>query len=866
MGIDSIIKKAGYLFNKFDGILHKKKRSDEPDILIPGENYLKLKSKYYSYKNLLLKNNELLSTLSDVEERIRTGTITLQTFRAYLARIFDTAFGFIQSLNDMAENRYAYLYDILERIRADIDSGFIEEPAEELRDEVVPLERISRDSFKDTGSKAGNLGELRNRIGLPVPKGFSITVSAYRDFISANNLNERINRLTASLDISDILKIEEAAKEIQKLIIGSEVPLHIKKAIEREIERLGTEKGYSVRSSAVGEDGKLSFAGQFRSILNVKAEAVADAYKEVIASKYGSRAIFYRMAKGIKDKDMPMAVCVLEMVDSRSSGVLYTLNPGQPEKEESILSSVWGQGQYAVGGTISPDIFILDRKNEGRITSTTISDKKVKLVLNESGGVKEVSVPQDKSGMPSISEQEIGTLYELSCLIERNFGAPQDIEWTIDEQGHIKFLQSRPLKVKSTVRHVSPGAVRGKQVVLAEGEVASRGIASGPVFFIDKLQRIADFPNGSVLVAKRSSNELVKIMPKVAAILVEAGSKTSHLATVAREFSVPMIMNIKNFKGKLLEEKVVTVDANTGRVYGGKVHDFLLAGGEPEPAEIDPEHEETIKKAMKMITPLNLVSIDEAEIKPEEFQTIHDIIRFVHEFSVREMFNIGEFSENEGYSHQLISDSIPMFFYVIDLDGGLVEEAKFLKKITPEHITSIPLKALWKGMTHEGVRWSGPVDIDMAGLASVMARSFVRTGVTEKGGKAYVIVTDQYLNLSVKLAYHFTVFDAFCGESYINNYINFRFQGGGASADGRMRRAMFLREVLESLDFRVEVKSDMVIADIKGVTRQETEERLDVLGRLLGCSRQLDMAISSMEAKDWYVKAFLDGNYSFNRE
>ncbi|HDZ61555.1 MAG TPA: hypothetical protein ENH40_00205, partial [Nitrospirae bacterium] len=775
MDIDSIIKKAESLFNKFDNILHKKKRSDAPDLLIPGEDFLKLKSKYYSYKNLLLKNNELLSTLSDVEENIRTGTITLQTFRAYLARIFDTAFGFIQSLNDMAENKYTYLYDILERIRTDIDSGFTERPAEELRDMVIPLERISKDSFKDTGSKAGNLGELRNRIGLPVPKGFAITVGAYRDFISANNLNEKINSLIASLDISDITKTEQASKEIKQMIISSEVPSHIKQAIEKEVQSPDSEKGYSVRSSAVGEDGKLSFAGQFRSILNVKAEAVADAYKEVLASKYSSRAMFYRMAKGIKDKDMPMAVCVLEMVDSRSSGVLYTLNPGQPEKEETLISSVWGQGQYAVGGTISPDIFILDRKNKGRIASSTVSDKQVKLILDESGGTKEVPVAKDKIDMPSISEKEISRLYDLSCLIEKNFGEPQDIEWTIDEHGHIIFLQSRPLKVMSTKRpasYASPSPVSGQNVVLAEGESASGGIASGKVHIIDSIHQVADVPHGSVLVAKRSSNELVKIMPRVAAILVESGSKTTHLATVAREFNVPLIMNIRNVKGNL-RNKVVTVDANTGRVYEGKVHASLLSAGQP-PADIDPEYGEPIKKAMKMITPLNLVTIEKGDIAPEEIKTIHDIIRFVHEFSVREMFSIGEFSEHEGFTHQLLSDSIPMYFYVIDLDGGLVEEAKFLKKITPEHITSVPFKALWKGMTNERVRWSGPVDIDMGGLASVMARSFVRTGVSEKGGKAYVIATDQYLNLSVKLAYHFTVFDAFCGESYINNYINFR--------------------------------------------------------------------------------------------
>ncbi|GBD96116.1 hypothetical protein BMS3Abin06_00999 [bacterium BMS3Abin06] len=227
------------------------------------------------------------------------------------------------------------------------------------------------------------------------------------------------------------------------------------------------------------------------------------------------------------------------------------------------------------------------------------------------------------------------------------------------------------------------------------------------------------------------------------------------------------------------------------------------------------------------------------------------------------MFRIGELAEGEGSTQQLVSDRIPMFFYVIDLDGGIAEEARFLRKISPEHINSIPFRALWRGMTYEGVRWSGAVDIDMGGLASVMARSFVRTGVEEKGGKVYVIITDQYVNMSVKLAYHFTVFDAFCGESYINNYINFRFQGGGASAEGRYRRALFIKEVLESLDFRVEVKGDMIIADIKGASQKDTEYRLDILGRLLGCSRQLDMAISSMEAKDWYVKAFLEGNYSF---
>ena len=850
---------------KIKNIFNKKNKIQELNLLIPGDNYLKLRSRYYSYKNLLLKNNELLDALSEVEEGIGAGTITLPSFRAYLARIFDTTFGFIQSLNDMTDNHYAYLYDVLERIRLNTEAQIKEEPEEKLSDLVIPIEKISAEHFKEVGGKAGNLGEIRNIIKLPTPHGFSITVRAYKVFMSSNNLEEKITSLLSPADADDTGAIDEISKKIQGLIIESKVPSQLEDEIYREADRIGKEKSFAVRSSAVGEDGKVSFAGQFRSVLNVRKDALSKSYKEVLASKYSSRALFYRLTKGIKDKDMPMAVFVLEMVDARSAGVLYTLNPGQPENDETIISAVWGQGQYAVGGVIPPDMYFLNRNNKGQIVKKTIPDKNVKLILNPVEGVKEVPVPERERGTPSISDHEIRVLYDFGCLIEKHFGAPQDIEWAVDEKGQIQMLQSRPLHIKRVVP-IARIDVYEKQLILSKGEIASRGIAAGSVFIIEKLDQISNVPSGSVLVAKSTSNELVKVMKACSAILIETGSMTSHLATVAREFNIPTIINTGNMRDVLRNEMVVTVDANAGRIYRGRIEGLLHAKEEAASAKGYFFGEKVVRNIMKNITPLNLMNIERMDMDAEEFQTIHDIIRFVHEVSVKEMFRIGELTEGEGSTQQLASNLVPMYFYIIDLDGGVVEEAKFLRKILPEHINSIPFMALWRGMTHKDVRWAGPVDIDMRGLASVMARSFVRTGVSEKGGKVYVIITDQYVNLSVKLAYHFTVIDAFCGESYINNYINFRFQGGGASAEGRSRRVLFLKEILESFDFRVEVRGDMVIADLKGASLSETENKLEMLGRLLGCSRQLDMAISSMEAKDWYVKAFLEENYSFAHE
>lgn len=866
MRFQSIIKKAGSLFKKIERIVYRKNDTAGIDLLIPGDDYLKLRSRYYSYKNLLLTNNELLNTLSDIEEEIETKTITLPALTAYLARIFDTSFSFIQCLNDMTDNRYVVLFDVLERIKKNTMTELKEERREEAGDFVMHIDRITANNIKETGGKAGNLGEIHNVLKLPTPCGFSITVSAYKEFMSFNNLNHKIESVLAPLNMNDPDGIDTASEEIENLIMKSEVPYQIEDRIFKEVEKIGYDKRFSVRSSAVGEDGRITFAGQFKSILNVRQNSLIDAYRQVVASKYSRRALFYRLAKKIKDKDLPMAVFVLEMVDARSAGVLYTLNPGNPDKFEAIISSVWGQGQYAVSGTISPDVHILDRVHEGKIISKTIPVKDVQLVSVPSGGMMEVPVPEERRGTSAISDNEIKVLYDFSCLIEKYFGTPQDIEWAIDGEGRIIILQARPLQVKRVISSTGPEPVREKRVLLTEGETASRGIASGPVYIIDRFDQMSGFPKGAVLVAKSSSDEYVKIMPSASALVIETGSRTSHLATVTREFNTPMIINVRKLKETLQSGEVVTVDADTGRIYKGRVGGQTYVKPETPVSEDYIRAEITVKNVMKNITPLNLTVINEADIGPDDFQSIHDIVRFVHEISVKEMFRIGELTEGGSSTQMLVSDRIPMYFYIIDLDGGVVDEAKFLRKISPEHICSIPFMALWRGMTYEGVRWSGAVDIDMGGLASVMARSFVRTGVSEKGGKVYVIITDQYVNLSVKLAYHFSIIDAFCGESYINNYINFRFQGGGAGIDGRNRRALFIKEVMEASGFKVEVKGDLVIADLKGASRTETEDKLDMLGRLIGCSRQLDMAISSMDAKDWYVKAFLEGNYSFAHE
>jgi pyruvate,water dikinase len=179
------------------------------------------------------------------------------------------------------------------------------------------------------------------------------------------------------------------------------------------------------------------------------------------------------------------------------------------------------------------------------------------------------------------------------------------------------------------------------------------------------------------------------------------------------------------------------------------------------------------------------------------------------------------------------------------------------RAITPAMVTSKPFHSLWKGLTHPKVTWKREMPASLGDLASVMAGSFSSQASSTRGfgEKSYVLVADEYLNLNSRLAYHFSLVDACLSDNASANYISFRFAGGGATRERRNLRARFLEACLLAYGFQVDRRGDLL-----------TDANLDMLGRLLASSSQLDMYMSSAEVMRWYVEQFLAGNYSFRTE
>jgi pyruvate, water dikinase len=829
-----------------------------------SDGYEALKKRYVLFNNILLENNAVLNIVNDLQEKVSSHLITFPYFKKEVSKLLGRVLSFVLALNEMSPNRYDWLIPIAENLKKRIEHK-METEGHDSSMLMYDLEQISALMADDVGGKAANLGEAKNLLNLPVPKGIVFSTLAYKRLLEHNRLDEAIAASMAGLEESGEARIQQILGEIREKILASEVPPDLEEAFSETFKRMNSESFFAVRSSAVGEDGTYSFAGQYHSILNVTGTGILDAFKAVCASLYEERAVRYRWVKGIGENPAPiMAVLVMEMVPAMSAGVLYTLDPNHPDAGQAVISAVRGLGKSLVDGRVSPDLYVLNRETGGTLVRQTIGDKHLEVrAVADGPGIQEMPVPTGLQEKGCLTEEDLHHLYEFGQLLEKYFGTPQDIEWAIDEMGWVYILQTRPLGMAG--EDLCP-IVEVNEVPMITGDIASPGIASGPVVLV-RDRSVSSVPKGSILVLKNMEPEFAKLVPMASGLIAEMGSPTTHLATVAREFLKPALINAKNAMEMVRQKEIVTLDANRGRVYKGRIDSLLKT----KYCEVQREAREEknlplIRSTMRDIVPLTLTDIPtnpvlEIMLKESDFNTIHDIIRYIHEVSVREMFRFGGRGKT-GIAHILIVPRVPLEFYIIDIGEGLDPQAAFRRRISMDDIRSTPFLSLHEGMIREGVSWAGPVEFNLAGFFSVVSRSFIKSDVTDEGGKAYVLLSKDYLNFHSRLAYHFAVIDTLCSEIPDNNYLSFRFGGGGAGVDGRVRRALLLKDILESLDFRVDIKGDLVTTLFRGGTRQEICTRLEHLGRLMGFTRQLDMALQDEDMGREYAKAFFDGAHS----
>ncbi|WP_457614787.1 phosphoenolpyruvate synthase [Methanopyrus sp.] len=454
------------------------------------------------------------------------------------------------------------------------------------------FEEISKDDVDVAGGKGANLGEM-TQAGLPIPPGFVVLSKAYEEFLEHTGLKERIREILSSYDLSDNDELQRAAEEVQRLIVEAEMPAEIReeivKAYRELCERVGKEEEFvAVRSSATAEDlPEASFAGQQETFLNVRGEDEVVKYvQKCWASLFTPRAVAYREEKGFEHLDVSIAVVVQKMVDSEKSGVMFTVHPYTGERDKMVIEAVWGLGEAAVSGEVTPDTYIVD-KNTFEVIEEHVSEQEWMYTRDpETGETVKAEVPEDKRNARKLTDEEIKKLAEIGVAVEEHYGFPQDIEWAI-EGGEVYVLQSRPVTTipeeEGGEKEAEAEELEGK--ILVRGLGASPGIGTGKVRIVMDVDEIDKVEEGDVLVTRMTTPDMVPAMRKASAIVTDEGGITCHAAIVSRELGIPCVVGTGNATEVLEEGQVVTVDGERGVVYEGDVSKTLRAEEEKEEKE-----------------------------------------------------------------------------------------------------------------------------------------------------------------------------------------------------------------------------------------------------------------------------------------
>ena len=821
------------------------------------------RARYHAFKLLLAANNTALQLMTDMESALRSRHSFGMTFvRSHATAVCVNVFNIIKYLNELTGNRYQGLEKVFTAIEKQIDAALKRRQPPPIAALVLPLQAVRREMADGVGSKMANLGEITGNLPeIAVPPGFAISAAAYDLFMAHHQLIDEVNRRLQSMEEEDLADRYRKCSEIQMLIIGADLPPELADALDQAYADLDQAAGgpvkVALRSSAIGEDAAdTSFAGQYHSELNVSGDNLHAVYKEVLASKYALTAVSYRLHKGLRDEDVAMCVGCMAMVDSVAGGVMYSRDPTDSRRDAIYLNAVHGLAKSVVDGSVTPDLWVISREPLA-VLQREIRDKGQQAVCLPGEGVRLIA---DAHGAePALTDEQALALARLALKLEGHFQGPQDIEWCIDREGRILILQSRPLKQMAAPRDDRGEAwARQYPVLLQGGELAGSGVAAGPVYLVANNLDLLQFPEGAVLVTPYPHPGWAPLLSRAAAIITDRGGITGHLANVAREFGIPALFNTGDATARLAPGQMVTVDADGLTVYRDRVEELLAQAGPREGVMAGTPVGETLTEVMTFITPLHLTDPEAADFKPQGCRTLHDITRFAHEVSVKELF---AFDKKQAFSRHFIKKlvtPVALEWWVLNLEDGFKEEVPG-NQVELSNIVSGPMLALWEGIT--AVPWEGPPPVDTRGFMSIVMGAatdpnLAAAGGTIFGNQNYFMIARDFCNLTSRLGFHFSTVEALVGDQAFENYIRFSFKGGAADYPRRILRAKFVGDILEKYHFKVDVKEDALFARLEAEAKDYMLSRLRVLGYVTIHTRQLDMIMLNEGDVQHYAEKF----------
>jgi pyruvate,water dikinase len=578
----------------------------------------------------------------------------------------------------------------------------------------------------------------------------------------------------------------------------------------------------------------------FEALTGVAPEAVLPACRMALAKAEGS-------------KDVPLTLAVHENVSAHVTGSVSV-----------AAANDFTSGLFCITASTvdSPDLlesYFIRRTYPFDLVASEIYPKPLEEPLHH--GVKPLSPTQRGlyRGSALLGPSFLRSLAECASAFERILGYPQDLGWVRGDGDRPVIVNVKPAPVPDESTGITAGpadSLEGVEVLLTGGETAQAGIAAGPVVHVSE-ENLDRFPHGAVAVARDASPKLSVVLRWASAIVTEIGTSIGHLATIARELRIPAVFGASGAMERLPQGLEVTVDAGEKTIYRGIVEPLLASRALSAALyPTDPEYV-TLRRLLRWIMPLDLIDPEAGGFSIPNCRTYHDVIHFAHERSIEELLKVQDHAGLKNQSARKLEMDAPIDLFVLDIGGGVSSTARAFIRI--DDVASKPFAAFLSGLARKEIWNREPGSLSLRDIFSGLDRTFSAiAGQPEYAGRNHAIVAENYMNVGLRLGYHYSVIDSYMSDNVNQNYVYFRFAGGFADEERRRRRAKFIRSILEQMRFRVTVKGDLVVGKLKIADSREVISALCRLGELTGFSRQIDLSMNSENKVGEFERLFLE--------
>ncbi len=813
-------------------------------------NIWRLQALLNNFRRILLQNNAILEEMNRLERTLGGEFIFDKTFledavRSLSSRVHHVTY----NLNALTGNGYISLYDSYQEIRAILDDILSGSTRALSTVPVMPLANVGWELEQLVGVDLVCLAELQHHTTIQAADGFVITsggtwilherpatfIPHYKGFTAAEvraGIAEQLRRLLGKRQTRRFsvlaTRIDEQIDQVSELARFYLVPDVKKGVVEIETDP-PTFAALPFRSFSIDEwDG-------------TEPDLWVERYRHAV-----EEIVHFLHSAQVEGEPDSSELVVLFVRTAPQPAVKGTVESRRSGKELIDTLTIIARSNES---TDPPDMFKLRRTYPFEPVQSMISTRPEGYrfadgQLATGRGMTQSGVSCER-GSALVSSTILRDLAETAMALERVLGMPVTIEWELLEDGtcHITQLYQMQAELDMTAAGDLADAEAEAVILCQGGHVVQSGVGAGRVIHVSEEMSPADFPAGAIAVARFASPQLTPVLQRAAAVVTEYGTATGHLATVARELRLPAIFGVPRACALLSQDTEVTVHAGEARVYQGVIDILLRKGtGELSFSPFDQEYR-MLRRLLRFIMPLSLIDPDAANFSAEGCRTMHDIIHFCHEKAVDELAHFQERRPGLGAIRtRRMALGVPMDIRVLDIGGGLVAELR--NNPVPDDVRSEPFANFLEGLLQPKA-WAGDLpSLGLRDIVSSMPRSMgILAGPVESLGENLAIVGNDYINISLRLGYHFSVIDAHLGSDDSRNYVYFRFAGGLADPERRERRARFIRDVLKAMDFKVSVKGDLVIGRIKSDQPAILRAALSVLGALTAFSKQRDTAL-----------------------